>query len=82
MSGASDEVVLEFAARENRVLLTHDAHTMPLHAFERIVAGQPMPGVVVCGQDISIRSAIDDIILLDDASNPGEWDDLVVYLPL
>jgi len=36
LSGADDPRVLEWAARENRVLLTHDVSTMTHHAYQRI----------------------------------------------
>jgi len=42
---ADDPSVLEWAAGEGRVLLTHDVTTMKKHAFARISAGLPMPGV-------------------------------------
>jgi len=35
LSGADDPVVLEWAAREGRVLLRHDVSTITRHAFER-----------------------------------------------
>jgi predicted nuclease of predicted toxin-antitoxin system len=39
MSGADDPAVLEWAAREGRVLLTHDVATMTRYAYERVRAG-------------------------------------------
>lgn len=45
LSGASDLAVLEWAAREGRVLLTHDVSTLTRYADERVQAGKPMPGV-------------------------------------
>ena len=36
LSGAVDPDVLEWAAREGRVLLTHDVATMTRHAYERV----------------------------------------------
>lgn len=33
-----DAVVLDWAATEGRVLLTHDAQTMPTHAYERVIS--------------------------------------------
>ena len=43
LSGADDSAVLTWAAHEQRVLLTHDAATIPHHAYRRIHAGQPRP---------------------------------------
>ena len=82
LSGADDREVLEFTAREGRILLTHDASTMPRQAYERVAGGQPLPGVVVCGQHVPIRQAIDDIVLLAECSDENEWDGQVIYLPL
>jgi predicted nuclease of predicted toxin-antitoxin system len=47
MTGASDTHVLEWAAAENRELLTQDAQTMPRFAYIRVEQGEPMPGVIV-----------------------------------
>ena len=45
LSGADDPSVLEWAAREGRVVVTHDISTLAAHAFERSAAGRPMPGI-------------------------------------
>ena len=55
--------MLEWAAGENRVLLTHDVATMTHHAYERVQAGLPMPGVFEVGRRVAIGEAIDDILL-------------------
>ena len=39
-----DPKVLEWAAQERRILLTHDTRTMPNHAYERVKDGKPLPG--------------------------------------
>ncbi len=43
--GAGDPAVLEWAANEKRVVLTHDAATMAGYAYDRVMAGKLMPGV-------------------------------------
>ena len=40
LSGAADPTVLEWAAREDRIVLTHDVSTMTRHAYERVQAGE------------------------------------------
>ena len=82
LAAALDPDVLEFAASENRLLLTHDAQTMPGFAYDRVRAGKRMPGVIVCPQRLGIGDAIRDIALLVELSQDAEWDDQVVYLPL
>jgi hypothetical protein len=47
LSGADDPTILEWAAQEGRVLLTHDVSTITHYAYERVRAGKSMPGVTV-----------------------------------
>jgi hypothetical protein len=82
LSGADDPTVLEWAAREGRVLLTHDVSTIIKYAYERVRAGQPMPGVFEVGRNVPISRAIEDILLLAEYSFDNEWEGQVRYLPL
>jgi hypothetical protein len=82
LSGVSDRVVLEWAAREGRVLLTHDVSTMTAFAYDRVRAGLPMPGVFEVSRSIAVGAAIDDLLLLAELSLPGEWEGQIRYLPL
>jgi hypothetical protein len=82
LSGADDPAILEWAAREGRVLLTHDVSTMTHHAYERIRAGKPMPGVFEVGRSLPVSVIIEDILLLVECSHEGEWEGEVRYLPL
>ena len=82
LSGADDPTVLEWAAREGRVLLTHDVSTITHYAYERVRAGKPMPGVFEVSRDTPIGVAIEDILLLAEYSLKGEWEGQVRYLPL
>lgn len=45
LGGEPDQAVLAYAASENRIVLTHDVSTMVGYAYERVQAGDPMPGV-------------------------------------
>lgn len=82
LSGAVDTDVLEWAAREGRVLLTHDVSTMTRYAYERVEAGLAMPGVLQVSRDDSLTLVIEDILLIAECSIDGEWEDQVRYLPL
>ncbi|MFN8372719.1 MAG: DUF5615 family PIN-like protein [Anaerolineae bacterium] len=44
---SADPKVLEWAAKENRILLTHDVQTMTGYAYECVAAGLAMP-VLLC----------------------------------
>ena len=82
LSGADDPTVLEWAAQEGRVLLTHDVSTITKYAYERVRAGLPMPGVFEFGRNAPIGRAIEDILLLAEYSLDDEWEGQVLYLPL
>ena len=82
LRGEDDPAILEWAGQERRVLLTHDAATMAHFAYERVKAGKSMPGVIEVPDDIPIGAAIEDILLLAEYSDKGEWESQVIYLPL
>lgn len=80
--GASDPDILDYVARENRVVLTHDENTMIHFAYERVRQGLAMPGLVLVSLGVSVNVAADDILLLAECSHQGEWESQVLYLPL
>lgn len=82
LSGAKDPSVLEWAAREGRVLLTHDVSTITQAAYDRVRAGQHMPGVFEAARGVPTGQLIEDLVLLAGCSLPGEWEGRVIYLPL
>jgi len=82
LSGADDPTVLEWAAREGRVLFTHDVSTITNYAYERISAGKAMPGVFEVSRELPLGAVIEDILLLAECGLEGEWEGQVRYLPL
>ena len=82
LSGVDDPAVLEWAALQGRVLLTHDVSTLTTHAFDRVRADRPMPGVFEIRSTAGAGDVIDDLTLLAECSHEGEWEGQVRYLPL
>jgi predicted nuclease of predicted toxin-antitoxin system len=62
-----DSLILAWAAANDRILLTHDKATVPGFAYERIVLGEPMPGVFVADH-MTVREIIEEVLLIDTAS--------------
>lgn len=87
LSGAADPEVLAWAAREGRVLLTHDTATMTAHAYARVGEGQAMPGVVAVPQigapphSLSIGEAIENILIVAELGEPSDIEGQVIYVP-
>ena len=71
--GADDAELLEWAARECRVLVTHDASTMTRHAYARVSAGEPMAGVIVAAQDLPIGVIIEDLVVIAECTETDDW---------
>jgi len=82
LSGADDPSILDWPAKVGRVLLTHDVTTMTRYAYERIDAGQSMPGIFEVSRQVPIGLAIEEILLVAECSMDREWEGQVRYLPL
>ena len=82
LRGADDPTILAWAAQEDRILLTHDADTITKYAYERIIAGLPMPGVIELRRRVPLGVAINDLLFIAEASTVSEWDSKIGYLPL
>jgi predicted nuclease of predicted toxin-antitoxin system len=82
LASAEDPVILEWAAREGRVLLTHDVNTLIGFAHQRVRTGRGMPGIFVTRADAPLGRVIEDLLFLAQESLVGEWEGQVRYLPL
>lgn len=82
LSGADDPTVLEWAAQNQRVLLTHDVSTLTAFAYDRVRLGQSMPGVFEVSRKVPVAVAIEDLVLLAQCSVENEWEGQIRYLPL
>jgi predicted nuclease of predicted toxin-antitoxin system len=82
MADQPDAPVLDYAARNGLVIVSHDVSTMTAHAADRVAAGLPMPGVLLVHQGDPIGTIIEDLILIWAASEAEEWAGQVVFLPI
>ncbi|MBA3868300.1 MAG: DUF5615 family PIN-like protein [Anaerolineae bacterium] len=82
ISGVADPVVLEWAAKERRILLTHDLETMTKYANERIEQGLPFAGVIFVRDTLAVAKVIDDLLAVLGASDAHEWQNRIEFLPL
>ncbi len=80
--GADDPALLQFAADETRVLLTHDQETLVGHAWQRVRSGLAMPGVVVAPTDRPIGQIIADLALLVLAGQAKDVEQQILFIPL
>jgi predicted nuclease of predicted toxin-antitoxin system len=79
--GQQDPGVLAIAAREGRVLLTHDVRTMPQH-FASFIGEHTSAGVLLVPQSLTRRHVVEDLLLIWTALEAEEWTDRIMSLPL
>jgi predicted nuclease of predicted toxin-antitoxin system len=82
LTATPDQTILAWAAAEGRVVLTHDRETMPNFAYDRVRAGQPMPGIFLVSDLMPKGQAIEEILLAVQCLSPGECTGFVTYFPL
>ena len=82
LSGASDEKLLEWAADNNRIVLTHDNRTMPRHVTDRLNGGLSVSGVLIVDDLASIGLCIEELLIIDECSTTEEWNNVVLYVPM
>ena len=80
LSRATDPAILEWAAQEGRIVLTHDENSMLGDANARLTAGSSMPGVVVVHQDMPTGRAIEGLLEMIGTSLEGEWENQIRFV--
>lgn len=81
LAGLKDQEVLAVAARDGRILVTHDQATMPRH-FGDFLRSQHSPGLIVVPQHLPLGEVADDLILIWTATDAEEWTDRIAFLPI
>ncbi len=78
--GLDDIQALALAARDGRVLVTHDRKTMPTH-FAEIVGSNTSPGLFIVSQKTDLLSAIEALLLVWVAFEAEEWVNTICTIP-
>jgi len=81
MSAATDPELLKWAAKEGRIIVTHDRKTMPGHAAELMDNGETIAGLFVVPRSMPIYHVLEDLQLMITCSENGEWVNVIRYLP-
>lgn len=81
LRGMPDDVVLDWAAENNRIVISVDKRTLPNLAWRRVTDGLTMPGVVILRPWLSIGGAVHQLDIVANAGQSADFDRLVLYLP-
>jgi hypothetical protein len=82
LAGATDDALLQWAAENQHVLVTHDRRTMLKAAQERKRSGQKTAGVISVKKELPLIRAIEDLLLLVECSTESDLENRVVFIPL
>jgi hypothetical protein len=80
LEGLDDQIVLDLAARDQRVLISHDVSTMP-DRFRAYTRRNISPGLILVPQELSIGKAIENIILICDAYSQDDIENRICLVP-
>ncbi len=61
LGGRSDPEILEWAAREGRVVVSRDRATLSAEAARRIEGGKPMPGLILLRRGVGVGRILEDL---------------------
>ena len=81
LEGLPDLQVLAIAAREGRVVVTHDRRTMPYH-FAEFIQTDVSPGVFIVSQHLPASAVAEEILLIWSTTEAEEWTNIICALPL
>ncbi|MHC5833520.1 MAG: DUF5615 family PIN-like protein, partial [Nostoc sp.] len=81
LKGVKDPEVLAIAAKQERILVSHDRKTMPSE-FAEFIANNQSAGVIIVSRKLAIEVVIEELVLIWSASSAEEWVDRIAKLPL
>lgn len=81
LSEATDPELLKWAAKEGRIVVTHDRKTMPVHAAQLMSKGETIAGLFVVPRSMPMHQVLEDLQLMITCSENDEWVNVIRYLP-
>jgi hypothetical protein len=83
MFQSSDPDLLDWLAKEGRILLTHDIRTLPGFVYDRVRLGLAAPGIIEINRTkATIGQILDDLEVVIAAGKPEDFENQVRYIPM
>ena len=79
--GSDDPTILEWAEREQRILVTHDPETLPRHFANHLRAGHHSAGVFMIRARSTLPQIVSFLTEAAYASDLSEWRDRIEFIP-
>jgi hypothetical protein len=81
ITGLADPEILEFAAGEGRILVSHDRRTIIHHFRNHLAARKSSPGVFLVPQSAPLGPIAEVLVVVWAVSEAEEWRDQLRHLP-
>ncbi len=81
IAGADDPRVLEYAAEQGYIVLTHDVNTMRGYFYDRVKEKLPVPGLFLVHKQTPVGRVVDALELIILASEESDWMGNATYVP-
>jgi Domain of unknown function (DUF5615) len=78
---SDDPAVLLWAAREGRILITEDRHTMAAHLRDHLSVGHHSPGILIARAGQSVPALVECLVLIAYAGEEADFADAIFYMP-
>jgi hypothetical protein len=78
----NDAFLLDYAAEQGFIIVSHDVNTMTAAAYTRLAEGKHLAGLFMVPQTFPIGPIIDNLLLIWSASDGEEWANQVIFLPI
>ncbi len=79
--GTLDPDILLWMEREGYSLITRNRKSMPPHLRDHLASGHHIPGIFTFKHKVPIGHIIETLLLIWEASEPGEYQDQIVFIP-
>ena len=81
LTGLTDREVLELAASQRRILVSHDQKTMPNH-FAEFITQNKSYGIIIVPKKLPVIEVAENLILIWEVFSDEEWIDRIAFLPI
>lgn len=77
-----DPDILLWLEQHGFSLITRNRRSMPGHLRQHLAIGHHVPGIFTLRPNASLREIIEDLLLIWEATERGEYRDQIVHIPL
>ncbi len=80
--GTQDPAILDWCNQYEFVLVTNNRASMPSHLVDHLAAGKHVLGILVFRRKATIKTIIDDLVLIAKVDDIDEFRDQITHIPL